>query len=133
MNLRKQVEPLGDAALQASSNRGMHTTQPSRLTWMKRWLKRACRHHAQSREFVTLGGSYSRPGASARTASQDKTIRQTGKKAERHKATTAKKAKGRKDIVGLAGEQLPAAFLPFCDAALWPSRLFALQVSAKTP
>ena len=43
MNLRKQVEPLGDAALQASSNRGMHTTRPSRLTWVKRWLKRAYR------------------------------------------------------------------------------------------
>jgi len=27
MNLRKQVEPLWVAALQASSNRGMHTTR----------------------------------------------------------------------------------------------------------
>ncbi len=27
MNLRKQVEPLGKAALQASSHGGMHTTQ----------------------------------------------------------------------------------------------------------
>jgi len=68
MNLRKQVEPLGDAALQASSNRGVHTTRPSRLTWVKRWLKRAYRHHAQSREFETLEGSYClEPGrASAR-------------------------------------------------------------------
>jgi len=27
MNLRKQVEPLKQAALQASSHRGMHTTR----------------------------------------------------------------------------------------------------------
>jgi hypothetical protein len=52
MNLRKQVEPLGDAALQASSNRGMHTTRPSRLTWVKRWLKRAYRITRKAGSFI---------------------------------------------------------------------------------
>ena len=33
MNLRKQVEPLRKAALQASSNRGMHTTQRRDSLW----------------------------------------------------------------------------------------------------
>jgi hypothetical protein len=57
MNLRKQVESLGKAALQASSIRGMHTTQASQLTWVKRWLKRAYRHHEQSRDISALTGS----------------------------------------------------------------------------
>ena len=50
MNLRKQVEPLGKAALQASSIQRHAHHAASRLTWVKRWLKRAYRHHAQSRE-----------------------------------------------------------------------------------
>src|SRR5437870_12977214 len=50
MNLRKQVEPLKKAALQASSLQRHAHHAASRLTWMKRWLKRAYRHHAQSRE-----------------------------------------------------------------------------------
>ena len=41
MNLRKQVEPLLSAALQASSvQRHAQRTTP-RLTLMKRWLRRA--------------------------------------------------------------------------------------------
>src|SRR3954464_6183479 len=50
MNLRKQVEPLKKAALQASSLQRHAHHAASRLTWVKRWLKRAYRHHAQSRE-----------------------------------------------------------------------------------
>src|SRR5215510_11896227 len=50
MNLRKQVEPLKKAALQASSLQRRAHHAASRLTWVKRWLKRAYRHHAQSRE-----------------------------------------------------------------------------------
>ena len=50
MNLRKQVEPLLKAALQASSLQRHAHHAASRLTWVIRWLKRACRHHAQSRE-----------------------------------------------------------------------------------
>ena len=50
MNLLKQVEPLKQAALQASSLQRHAHHAASRLTLMKRWLKRAYRHHAQSRE-----------------------------------------------------------------------------------
>ena len=50
MNLRKQVEPLKKAALQASSLQRHAHHAASRLTWIERWLKRAYRHHAQSRE-----------------------------------------------------------------------------------
>src|SRR5436189_5148475 len=50
MNLLKQVEPLKKAALQASSLQRHAHHAASRLTWVKRWLKRAYRHHAQSRE-----------------------------------------------------------------------------------
>src|SRR5262249_3862958 len=50
MNLRKQVEPLKKAALQASSLQRHAHHAASRLTWVKRWLKRAYRHHVQSRE-----------------------------------------------------------------------------------
>src|SRR5215831_20539992 len=50
MNLRKQVEPLQKAALQASSLQRHAHHAASRLTWVKRWLKRAYHHHAQSRE-----------------------------------------------------------------------------------
>src|SRR5829696_440088 len=50
MNLRKQVEPLKKATLQASSLQRHAHHGASRLTWVKRWLKRAYRHHAQSRE-----------------------------------------------------------------------------------
>src|SRR6476661_4006142 len=50
MNLRKQVEQLKKAALQASSLQRHAHHAASRLTWVKRWLKRAYRHHAQSRE-----------------------------------------------------------------------------------
>ena len=50
MNLRKQVEPLLSAALQASSvQRHAQRTTP-RLALMKRWLRRASEnHHEQSR------------------------------------------------------------------------------------
>src|SRR5438445_9353615 len=58
MNLRKQVEPLKKAALQASSLQRHAHHAASRLTWVKRWLKRAYRHHAQSRELKTLKASY---------------------------------------------------------------------------
>src|SRR5262252_3265990 len=54
MNLRKQVEPLKKAALQASSLQRHAHHAASRLTWVKRWLKRAYRHHAQSRELEPL-------------------------------------------------------------------------------
>src|SRR5262245_66544720 len=50
MNLRKQVEPLKKAALQASSLQRHAHHAASRLTWVERWLKRAYHHHAQSRE-----------------------------------------------------------------------------------
>src|SRR5581483_789698 len=50
LNLRKQVEPLIKAALQASSVQRRAHHAASRLTWVIRWLKRAFRHHAQSRE-----------------------------------------------------------------------------------
>jgi hypothetical protein len=50
MNLLKQVESLKQAALQASSLQRHAHHAASRLTLMKRWLKRAYRHHAQSRE-----------------------------------------------------------------------------------
>ena len=55
MNLRKQVEPLLSAALQASSvQRHAHRATP-RLTWVKRWLRRASEnHHEQSRSFAIL-------------------------------------------------------------------------------
>jgi len=54
MNLRKQVEPLKKAALQASSLQRHAHHAASRLTWVKRWLKRACHHHAQSRDLKLL-------------------------------------------------------------------------------
>jgi len=57
MNLRKQVEPL-KAALQASSLQRHAHHAASRLTWVERWLKRAYRHHAQSRELKSASGSY---------------------------------------------------------------------------
>ena len=41
MNLRKQVEPLLSAALQASSVQRHAQRATSRLTLMKRWLRRA--------------------------------------------------------------------------------------------
>ena len=41
MNLRKQVDPLLSAALQASSVQ-RHAQRPApRIAWMKRWLRRA--------------------------------------------------------------------------------------------
>ena len=55
MNLRKQVEPLLSAALQASSiqRRAQHTA--SRFAWLKRWLRRASEnHHEQSRSLRDL-------------------------------------------------------------------------------
>src|SRR5215831_3819203 len=58
MNLRKQVEPLKKAALQASSLQRHAHHAASRLTWVKRWLKRAYRHHAQSRELKPSAASY---------------------------------------------------------------------------
>src|SRR5947207_15846451 len=69
MNLRKQVEPLKKAALQASSLQRHAHHAASRLTWMKRWLKRAYRHHAQSRELKLwrdLNVSFARLARSAR-------------------------------------------------------------------
>src|SRR6478672_5943501 len=72
MNLRKQVEPLKKAALQASSLQRHAHHAASRLTWVKRWLKRAYRHHAQSRDSnpdrhpngsaLAVQGSTGRPG-----------------------------------------------------------------------
>src|SRR4029078_2816396 len=50
MSLRKQVEPLKKAALQASSLQRHAHHAASRLTWVKRWVKPAYHHHAQSRE-----------------------------------------------------------------------------------
>ena len=41
MNLRKQVEPLYSAALQASSPQRHAQRASSRLAWVKRWLRRA--------------------------------------------------------------------------------------------
>ena len=50
MNLRKQVEPLLSAALQASSEQRRAQRATSRLAWVKRWLRRASEyHHEQSR------------------------------------------------------------------------------------
>jgi hypothetical protein len=62
MNLRKQVEPLKKAALQASSLQRHAHHAASRLTWVIRWLKRACRHHAQSRELKRLPEYYHQTG-----------------------------------------------------------------------
>ena len=41
MNLRKQVEPLLSAALQASSKQRRAQRATSRLAWDLRWLRRA--------------------------------------------------------------------------------------------
>ena len=41
MNLRKQVEPLLSAALQASSDQRHAQHAAPRLAWVKRWLRRA--------------------------------------------------------------------------------------------
>ena len=50
MNLRKQVEPLLSAALQASSKQRHAQRATSRLAWDLRWLRRASEnHHEQSR------------------------------------------------------------------------------------
>ena len=77
MNLRKQVESLGDAALQASSNRGMHTTRPSQLTWVKRWLKRAYR-------ITRKAGSSNRHGnLTAYWAGRQETLRPNGRRETR--------------------------------------------------
>ena len=55
MNLRKQVEPLLSAALQASSVQRHAQRAASRLTWVKRWLRRASEnHHEQSRCLAIL-------------------------------------------------------------------------------
>src|SRR5688500_8402467 len=55
MNLRKQVEPLLSAALQASSEQRRAQRATSRLTWVKRWLRRASEnHHEQSRSSTHL-------------------------------------------------------------------------------
>src|SRR5687768_8264794 len=55
MNLRKQVEPLFSAALQASSVQRHAQRATSQLTWVKRWLRRASEnHHGQSRSSTHL-------------------------------------------------------------------------------
>src|SRR5688500_19847611 len=55
MNLRKQVEPLLSAALQASSEQRRAQRATSRLAWVKRWLRRASEnHHEQSRSPAQL-------------------------------------------------------------------------------
>ena len=55
MNLRKQVEPLLSAALQASSQQRHAQHATSRLTWIVRWLRRASEnHHEQSRSLEIL-------------------------------------------------------------------------------
>src|SRR6185436_12841539 len=55
MNLRKQVEPLGKSRASGFLLQRHAHHAASRLTWMKRWLKRAFRHHAQSRELTPWG------------------------------------------------------------------------------
>ena len=66
MNLRKQVEPLLSAALQASSvQRHAHRTTP-RLALMERWLRRASEnHHEQSRSFRILAWGVGRVKAAS--------------------------------------------------------------------
>ena len=55
MNLRKQVEPLLSAALQASSKQRHAHRATSRLAWDLRWLRRASEnHHEQSRSLPIL-------------------------------------------------------------------------------
>ena len=55
MNLRKQVEPLLSAALQASSKQRRAQRATSRLAWDLRWLRRASEnHHEQSRSLTIL-------------------------------------------------------------------------------
>ena len=55
MNLRKQVEPLLSAALQASSKQRHAQRATSRLAWDLRWLRRASEnHHEQSRSSRNL-------------------------------------------------------------------------------
>ena len=55
MNLRKQVEPLLSAALQASSKQRHAQRATSRLAWDLRWLRRASEnHHEQSRSLPIL-------------------------------------------------------------------------------
>ena len=55
MNLRKQVEPLLSAALEASSEQRRAQRATSRLAWDLRWLRRASEnHHEQSRSLVIL-------------------------------------------------------------------------------
>jgi len=57
MNLRKQVEPLLSAALQASSKQRHAQRATSRLAWDLRWLRRASEnHHEQSRSLTILLG-----------------------------------------------------------------------------
>jgi hypothetical protein len=66
MNLRKQVEPLLSAALQASSVQRHAQRATSRLALMKRWLRRASEnHHEQSRSFgiLTWGGMAVKPAS----------------------------------------------------------------------
>ena len=55
VNLLKQVELLLLVALQASSQQRHAQHATSRLTWVKRWLRRASEnHHEQSRSLCIV-------------------------------------------------------------------------------
>src|SRR5947209_9151927 len=111
MNLRKQVEPLKKAALQASSLQRHAHHAASRLTWVKRWLKRAYRHHAQSRELKPWEGSYdamssrssSRSSSPARSAISPVRARVASRQRKSSSATlsAARTASRRESAVGV--------------------------------
>ena len=50
MNLRKQVEPLLSAALQASSEQRRAQRATSRLAWVLRWLRRASEKPSRAKQ-----------------------------------------------------------------------------------
>src|SRR5580765_8983871 len=71
MNLRKQVEPLGNSRASGFLAQRHAHHAASRLTLMKRWLKRAFRHHVQSRELKLWMNLSAQPGPSARPLLRD--------------------------------------------------------------
>jgi len=68
MNLRKQVEPLWKSRASGFLAQRHAHHAASRLTLMKRWLKRAFRHHEQSRELKNSGWILVLTGAKCKSA-----------------------------------------------------------------
>src|SRR6266508_838362 len=71
MNLRKQVEPLWKSRASGFLDQRHAHHAASRLTLMKRWLKRAFRHHAQSRELKRWTDLSAHPVPSARAQNHE--------------------------------------------------------------